>query len=197
VSQLRSIGQKTKSVYAVKHLSVGDLHIDLLRRAGITSASPFLERDKFDEIYAIMKKIYTASSSIDMGDELIRTAGLYEILGTVSKGLYLQEKNSHMEYAARFFEEHYADTICVSDIARRLGFSRSHFSTLFTQSIGIAPYAYLNSVRIRHACDLLLSTDLSVTDISERVGIASNNFSRIFKSETGMTPTAFKKKTRI
>lgn len=169
---------------------------DILERAGITSENPFIDKEKFNDIYAIMQKIYAASSNIDMGDELLRTAGLYELLGTITKGVFIQEKNPNVEYAIKIIEEQFEKPINVSDIAQQLGFSRSYFTTLFTKVTGLSPYSYLNSVRVRRACELLTSTELSINDVSEQVGIAANNFSRIFKSEMGISPTAFKKKSQ-
>ena len=53
---------------------------------------------------------------------------------------------------------------------------------------------YTSKVRIKHACDMLRTTDKNVTDIALAVGYESlGYFNRVFKKEMGLTPSAFRK----
>lgn len=59
---------------------------------------------------------------------------------------------------------------------------------------------YVNSYRIKHACELLTSDQsesISIMDVMLESGfITKSNFNRAFKAETGMTPLQFKKSTK-
>ena len=127
--------------------------------------------------------------------ELIKTAYLYEFLGRLTRGRVDIARNVVAERAISIMETEYTSDMSVSDMASELGFDRSYFSTLFKECTGTSPYAYLTSLRVRKACELLLQTDMSVLEVSESVGINPHNFSRIFKRETGISPTDYKKQT--
>lgn len=55
-------------------------------------------------------------------------------------------------------------------MAERSCMSDSYFPRRFKQVTGFGFKEYLNMVRIRHACEQLVSTDLSITRISEACG---------------------------
>ena len=166
---------------------------EALRAAGITSESPFAPREKFDELLAIMEKLLAVSDKTDMGAELLKTAYLYELLGTLAEGKTDVARNVVAERAISIMETEYSGNLSISDVARELGFDRSYFSTLFKDSVGISPYSYLTRIRIRHACNLLSDTSLAINEVAERVGIDPHNFSRIFNREVGASPVEYKK----
>ena len=64
----------------------------------------------------------------------------------------------------------------------------------FKQYKGISPISYLIKLRIKHAKDLLITTNNSIAQISESCGFSSQSyFSQVFRKETGMTPNEFRK----
>lgn len=95
--------------------------------------------------------------------------------------------------AARYIDLHFADINKVSDIATYAGLSRSHFSTLFGQAMGLSPLDYLTEVRLAHAERLLTQTTLSVQIIALSVGIQDRAyFSRLFKLRRGISPRGYR-----
>ena len=55
-----------------------------------------------------------------------------------------------------------------------------------------SPYEEIQSVRLRKAQELLVSTNLSVAEISEKVGYASGEYlSAAFKKKVGISPRAY------
>ena len=81
------------------------------------------------------------------------------------------------------------------EIAKKFGYSPSHFSRLFANLTGITYTKYLTAVRIGHAVEFLQEQNkLSVTEISELCGFESiRNFNRYFKVFTGYTPKSLPK----
>ena len=78
--------------------------------------------------------------------------------------------------------------------ATRCNLSRTRFSHLFKEVIGISPLRMQTNMRLDHARDLLLYTELSVKEVAESCGYADQlYFSRIFKESTGISPSEYKK----
>jgi AraC family transcriptional regulator len=92
-----------------------------------------------------------------------------------------------------YINEHLNQDIKLTDLAQLLGMSQFHFSHLFKQSIGTAPYQYLLQQRVERAKQLLKQTDQSIMDIAFMCGFNSHShLSKQFRQLTGMTPTAYR-----
>lgn len=92
-----------------------------------------------------------------------------------------------------YITEHLSQDIKLADLAQLLNMSQFHFSHLFKQSIGKAPYQYLLQQRIERAKQLLKQTDQSIIDIAFLCGFNSHShLSKQFRQLTGMTPTAYR-----
>ena len=95
---------------------------------------------------------------------------------------------------AEFISSHYSEEIDLDKCAERCGFSRSRFTHLFTEVIGISPYRYQQKFRLEQACELLRSTALSVSEVAENVGFQDAlYFSRLFRKRFGMAPSDMRK----
>lgn len=83
--------------------------------------------------------------------------------------------------------------IKLADLAGLLGMSPFHFSHLFKQSIGMAPYQYLLQQRIERAKQLLRQTNHSIMDIAFACGFSSHShLSKQFRQTTGTTPKSYR-----
>lgn len=92
-----------------------------------------------------------------------------------------------------YINEHLNQDIKLADLAQLLGMSQFHFSHLFKQSIGTAPYQYLLQQRLERAKQLLKQTDHSIMDIALECGFNSHShLSKQFRQFTGMTPRAYR-----
>jgi AraC family transcriptional regulator len=92
-----------------------------------------------------------------------------------------------------YINSHLDQDIKLADLAALLGMSQFHFSHLFKQSIGTAPYQYLLQQRVERAKQLLQQTDQSIMEIAFLCGFNSHShLSKQFRQLTGMTPTAYR-----
>jgi|GEM_PF-593834 len=78
--------------------------------------------------------------------------------------------------------------------ARMSGLSYYAFSRHFKASTGFNYSEYCNILKLRHAENLLVNTDLPVSDVAEAIGITTfSYFSRLFKNANGMSPRNYRK----
>jgi AraC family transcriptional regulator len=92
-----------------------------------------------------------------------------------------------------YINEHLDQDIKLADLAALLGMSQFHFSHLFKQAMGTAPYQYLLQQRVERAKQLLQQTDQSIMDIAFLCGFNSHShLSKQFRQLTGITPTAYR-----
>jgi len=94
----------------------------------------------------------------------------------------------------QYIEEHLADEISLSSLARLVQLSPFHFSRAFKDSFGMPPHRYLTSRRIERAKALLAERKLSVTEIGLGVGFSeTSSFTSAFRKLTGETPTEYRR----
>jgi AraC-like DNA-binding protein len=87
---------------------------------------------------------------------------------------------------------HNAD-LDLNQAAQEAALSRFYFARFFKQRTGQTFCAFLSSVRLSHAKEMLLKTDLSIINIARDCGFSSlSTFFRIFKAETGYTPSQYR-----
>lgn len=91
-----------------------------------------------------------------------------------------------------FMQEHYADDIDISDLARAGGVSRSSCNKIFQEFLGESPIEYLTEYRI-YASMELLRKNMTVTEAALSCGFNTlAYYSKIFKKVTGRTPIEFR-----
>lgn len=77
----------------------------------------------------------------------------------------------------------------VSDLAKQVGMSESHFRRNFTAYMGLSPHRYVLKTRIQLAKGLLRDASISVLDVAGRCGFDTlSTFNRAFKKHLGMSP---------
>lgn len=93
----------------------------------------------------------------------------------------------------QWMNANYNRDISLEDMAAQIGCSVSYTSKLFKKETGRDISAYLSSLRIAHAKELLTTTHLSLAEIAAAVGFNNQQtLIRNFKSLTGLTPTEFR-----
>jgi AraC family transcriptional regulator len=89
---------------------------------------------------------------------------------------------------------HLEEPLALSDLARVVGLSLSHFAHSFKSSAGVTPHRYVIMRRIHRARALLAQPDARLADISAALGFASqSHFTHHFRQITGMTPARYLK----
>ncbi len=160
--------------------------------AGMTAQKPFAPPEVFQKILRQMEKLEQLRYATDIGAEYKRMAGLYEILGILTRNAQEKEYDAWTNRVVCLMEAWYNEPITVQWLADQMGLERCYFSTVFKEKTGRTPLEYLNAIRIEKACILLKETDASALSVAESVGLGGKNFYRVFKKLTGKTPREYK-----
>lgn len=95
--------------------------------------------------------------------------------------------------AMSLLEERFADPLSVSEVARAVGVSVRSLQEGFKRDVGVPPMTYLQSMRLRHAHEMLLTASLETTSVS---GIAHGSgfthpgrFAQQYRRRFGESPT--------
>ncbi len=95
--------------------------------------------------------------------------------------------------ALNYIEEHYKEKILLSDVAEKIYVSQWHLSKLLNKETGQNFSEILNTVRIRHAEELLKDPSRHISDVSDEVGFLEvAHFSRVFKKINGISANEFR-----
>jgi AraC-like DNA-binding protein len=88
-----------------------------------------------------------------------------------------------------------ADPWTISNLARRVGVSRTRFAERFRHFLEESPMAYLTRWRLKLGAEILQSTENSVAEVAATVGYGSEAaFNRAFKREFDYPPAQFRRK---
>ncbi|MNZ84779.1 Bifunctional transcriptional activator/DNA repair enzyme AdaA [compost metagenome] len=68
-----------------------------------------------------------------------------------------------------------------------------HLHRTFKKTTGQTPGEYIQRIRIGHAKELLISSQLSISEVGEKVGLHNTPyFITLFKKLTGVTPARYR-----
>lgn len=108
--------------------------------------------------------------------------------------LPLRKKSTGAEQVMEWIEEHYMEEFHLDELAKAVHLSPNHVSAVFRQTVGTSITEYLTARRIRQACWLLKTTDLTVQEVGRSIGLSNfPYFCQLFKKHVGLSPYRFKR----
>ena len=110
----------------------------------------------------------------------------------------LPSPDSLVGRAVSYIEEHYdLSPLPLGTVAGALFVNKNYLSDVFSRTLGMTFTQYKNSVRVRHAKEMILQGGLSMTEIAHRTGFdSSSRFSKVFHQIEGMSPQQYQAKNR-
>ena len=161
--------------------------------------SYFHKLDNYDYWYEKFKKVICLDDNSHKAGkkygELAMTELILELFHLEGESVHIPESqiDIRIESVIKFITEHYSDDLVIEDLAEEAGLRPVQFRKLFKKESGKSPKAYLISVRIRNAIEMLRKTSMKISLISEKTGFNDKNyFSAAFKHATGRAPTEFR-----
>lgn len=117
-------------------------------------------------------------------DKPDRSEETYTITGA------MEEKLNNL---VAYLNDHFTDSFTRDELSSKMGLSKDYMSRMFKVFTGKKMNEYVNELRIRMACSLLVETDNTITDIAFSVGFESlATFNRSFTRITGHTPGKYR-----
>lgn len=151
----------------------------------------------FEEIFRILKMGYSAENLSYASSVFHHYLGSLRYLQQyrdASPDPDLQDNTDPINAAIYYMKENLDKKITLSELASYIGYSPSHFSTLFLKRTGYAPLNYFNQIKIQKACQLLDFTDIKINQVCYKIGIGdAYYFSRLFTSVMGVSPREYRK----
>jgi AraC-like DNA-binding protein len=149
-----------------------------------------------NDAYGMNFDIYSEVAGMETLDEMrdMLTEKYTKLIDFSSKD---KDRKKYVNRIVEYIRSHYKEDIGVTEITDQVGLSYSHARKLFKDEIGVNIVDYINSLRIRDAKELLISTDTSVKNIAVALGYNNDqSFERNFKKIVGITPGEFRLKTK-
>lgn len=92
-------------------------------------------------------------------------------------------------------ERRYAEPLSLRDVAKAIGMTPGHLTTLVRRRTGRTVVDWITERRMTQARQLLTHTDLPVGEIARRVGVPdAGYFARLFRHGNGMTARAWRQR---
>lgn len=153
-----------------------------------------------------------ATAAMDLMLHLIRRFGSPELAHTCGRYLLIDNVRSEQSVYAmwslpkshgdaeilrvqHWLEQHFAEPVVIDEVARQFGFGVRNFKRRFKEATGFTPIAYLQTLRLERAKQMLESTRMTLESITYAVGYEdSNSFRRLFQQRVGLLPAAYRKK---
>jgi AraC-like DNA-binding protein len=108
----------------------------------------------------------------------------------------LGREHRAVQRARRYIEERYAHGLRLAELAAHVTLSPYYLLRAFRAEVGMPPYAYLESVRIRHA-QRLIEAGRPLAEVAAEVGFSSqSHLTRRFKQIIGVTPGQYARQVR-
>ncbi len=118
-------------------------------------------------------------------------------LSVVANQVLMQQKNEVSPLITRakhFIEDHQADTLSLTVIAKSLNVSTFYFCKMFKKATGLTFTDYLSRTRIEKAKNLLLNPHVRISEVAYDCGFVSlTHFNRVFRKIVGESPTQYRK----
>ncbi len=152
--------------------------------------------DIFDEMYSEHNQTLPFYENIIICD-LIK---LYSLLArnfqnddvSIIKNL---SKFEAFQETVNFIASNYTEKITLKDIAEKINYCEAYVSTMFVSFTGVNFKTYIDTIRIKHAVDLLKKTDKTIAHIAADCGYENlKTFNNTFKRITNQTPSEFREK---
>jgi AraC-like DNA-binding protein len=159
----------------------------------------------YANIYGFLEQLFNEYRKKNKGWQIAIKGGLYlmflfyvrstaENTGKFSERSLPISTEERLERVFLLINKHFYNAdLDLNQAAQEAALSRFHFARFFKQRTGQTFCGFLSSVRLSHAKEMLLKTDLPVIDIARNCGFASlSTFFRIFKVGTGYTPSQYR-----
>ena len=167
-------------------------------------AIPFFKEVRVDHPWAtnaissLHKAILQRTGTLDLESRILGTmtqlVKRYADMG--SSEPHLGKEKRAIQQARQYIEDHFAENVTLHALAQHVSLSPYYLLRTFRAEVGIPPYAYLESVRIRHT-QRLIKAGKPLAEVAAEVAFSSqSHMTRQFKRIIGVTPGQYAQNIR-
>jgi AraC-like DNA-binding protein len=118
---------------------------------------------------------------------------LNESKGT-PRSSHLSATDAHFAPILAYINQNFNKINKIEEIAEQFYISKYYLCRLFKEATGLTLVQYMNTIKIQHACNMLVNTDLSIMEIGDACGFNSSMyFCKMFKQALSVTPSDFRR----
>lgn len=100
-----------------------------------------------------------------------------------------------VQRAVNILHRSFRSPLTLASVARELHLSPNHLGMIFRRAVGVSFTKYLGDLRLRCACELLRTSEMTAREIAFAAGYGSAEyFAAVFRRDTGMTACEYRKK---
>ena len=149
----------------------------------------------------IMTEYAKRERNPEEADEALLAGYLFELMLFVntSENNYVPHisEDNRISRIIRYINENYAHISGMEEVADKFFISKYYLCRIFKESIGVSFVSYLNTIRIKAACELLKSGDSYLSDVAISCGFNSTPyFCKVFKDEKGVSPSEYRRRAK-
>lgn len=174
----------------------------LLYRLALLNELDQLVEEKNKKVKTKFPIATPSNLSVIISDNTLFRNYLNQVLGFLKHTVIdesMRQYRDLIEQAVLYIKQNFSDPeLSLGDVASHTNLSSSHFSTVFSQSLGRTFVEYLTEQRLTEAKRLLKETDWKLSNIASEIGYNDPNyFSYIFKRKEGISPKEYRKTRSI
>lgn len=126
---------------------------------------------------------------------------LLQIMAMLFEDIGFQEsswgKESLVDEIKFYLDMNYAEKLKLGEVAKTFGIHPNYFTRVFHERFGVSPKNYLTNLKLKKACRLLTTTELSVSVISASLGFEDQlAFTKSFKKAFAVPPSEYRRQSR-
>ncbi len=175
------------------HLSGTDV-AELVEYMGVSESRPLVPVRGIERAVALLDEILSGLERDQSPARLVAAAGAaWKLLTQISVDRVIPAPGDPLQRAMAYLAERLDGSVRVPELARLVGVSPSHLTTLFRAATGGGVLAHHTALRMARARQLLDGSDATVAEIAAEVGYDDPfYFSRHFRRHHGMSPSDYR-----
>ena len=118
-----------------------------------------------------------------------------QILIRISRLTLKSNEQVDFNFIRQYLDEYYMTDVDVDALSGQIGYSKSHFRTLFRKKFNVSFKQYILNKRLEYAESALKNSFLPLNKIATNSGFEDYyQFSVFFKKKTGLSPKVYRSK---
>lgn len=148
--------------------------------------------------HRIMNTLLQAYNSTEEDNMVTCIGYLYQILFMIATepNTYIRPSvaSGCISDVVKYINANYSSINGIEEIAKEFFISKYYLCRTFGKHFGITVMTYLNTIKIKAACDMIREGNSNMTEVATSCGFNSASyFCKVFKKEKGISPTEYRK----